>query len=41
MFQDEPVIEISETAILSEQSLAEGWNRPEEDEAWSYLQQVQ
>ena len=33
--------EISETTLLSEQSLAEDWNRPEEDEAWSHLQQVQ
>jgi len=29
--------EISETALLSEVSLAEDWLRPEEDEAWSYL----
>jgi hypothetical protein len=27
-----------ETALLSEPSLAEDWNRPEEDEAWSHLQ---
>ena len=27
-----------ETAVLSELSLAEDWNRPEEDEAWSHLQ---
>jgi hypothetical protein len=27
-----------ETALLSETSLAEDWNRPEEDAAWSYLQ---
>jgi len=33
---DEPGI--AETALLSEESLAEDWNRPEEDEAWSYLQ---
>ena len=33
-----PTIQISETALLSEQSLAEDWNRPEEDEAWSHLQ---
>jgi hypothetical protein len=25
-------------AILSEQVLAENWNRPEEDDAWSCLQ---
>jgi hypothetical protein len=28
----------AETALLSEQALAEDWNRPEEDEAWSHLQ---
>jgi hypothetical protein len=27
-----------ETALLSEQALAEDWNRPEEDAAWSHLQ---
>lgn len=31
---------ISETALLSEAALAEDWNRPEEDEAWSHLQQA-
>lgn len=35
---DEP--DIPETAILSEASLEEDWNRPEEDAAWSHLQQV-
>ena len=30
----------AETALLSEAALAEDWNRPEEDEAWSHLQQV-
>ena len=33
----EPVINIPETAFLSEPALAEDWNRPEEDEAWSHL----
>ena len=28
----------SETALLSEAALAEDWNRPEEDAAWSHLQ---
>ncbi|MBV9241243.1 MAG: hypothetical protein JO314_04470 [Acidobacteria bacterium] len=32
---------VSETVLLSERSLAEDWNRPEEDEAWSYLQSEQ
>jgi hypothetical protein len=36
---DEPAVEVSETALLSEAALAEDWLRPEEDEAWSYLQQ--
>lgn len=32
---------ISETALLSEAALAEDWNRPEEDAAWSHLQSAQ
>ncbi|MCI0538223.1 MAG: hypothetical protein L0Z50_23700 [Verrucomicrobiales bacterium] len=28
----------NQTALLSELSLAEDWNRPEEDSAWSHLQ---
>ena len=32
--------EVSETSMLSEAALARGWNRPEEDAAWSYLSQV-
>ena len=27
-----------EAALLAEASLAEDWRRPEEDEAWAYLQ---
>jgi hypothetical protein len=34
---DEPM-PIAETALLSEAALAEDWNRPEEDEAWAYMQ---
>lgn len=30
--------ELLETALLSEAALAEDWLRPEEDEAWAYLQ---
>jgi hypothetical protein len=40
ILEDEPASKVPETALLSEQSLAEDWNRPEEDEAWSHLQQV-
>ena len=29
-----------ESALLSEAALAEDWNRPEEDIAWSHLQQA-
>ncbi len=36
---DEPMTEISETALVSEPALAKDWNRPEEDAAWSHLQQ--
>ena len=37
---DEPSSLIAETALLSEAALAEDWLRPEEDEAWSYLQRA-
>jgi hypothetical protein len=37
---DEPALPIAETALLSEAALAEDWMRPEEDEAWAYLQQA-
>lgn len=38
-FLTEPAaVDIPETALLSEPALAEGWNRPEEDAAWSHLQ---
>lgn len=40
ILQEEPATEISETALLSEQALAEDWGRPEEDEAWLHFQQV-
>jgi len=35
----EPDVQIAETSLLSEASLAEDWNNHEEDEAWAYLQQ--
>ena len=40
ILEEEPAINVSETALLSEPALAEDWSRPEEDEAWSHLQQV-
>ncbi len=36
ILEDEP----AETALLSESALAEDWNRPEEDAAWSHLGQA-
>jgi hypothetical protein len=30
-----------ETALLSEATLAQDWDRPEEDDAWKHLQKVQ
>lgn len=37
ILEEEPKIEISETALLSETSLAKSWNTPEEDKAWQDL----
>lgn len=38
--REQSISVFSETALLSERALAEDWNRPEEDAAWSHLQQV-
>ena len=41
VLEDEPdadTRDVSETALLSEEALAEDWNRDEEDEAWEHLQ---
>jgi len=38
ILEEKPVINIPETALLSELALASDWNRPEEDAAWSHLQ---
>jgi hypothetical protein len=38
ILDEDPAPEVDETARLSELALAEDWGRPEEDEAWSYLQ---
>ena len=37
----EPLVDLLETALLSEPASAEDWNRPEEDAAWSHLQPEQ
>lgn len=41
ILEEEPSSNLPETALLSEKALAEDWNRPEEDEAWSHLQSEQ
>ena len=41
ILENEPVTLAHETALLSEQALAEDWMRPEEDAAWSHLQPAQ
>ena len=38
ILEEEPALYVPETALLSEPALAEDWNRPEEDAAWSHLQ---
>ncbi len=40
ILEGEPAVSSSETALLSEPALGKDWNRPEEDVAWSHLQQV-
>lgn len=41
ILEDAPIVWSDETALLSEPALAKDWNRPEEDAAWSHLQQEQ
>lgn len=40
ILEEEPKIEISETALLSEKSLAENWSTEEENEAWQHLRDI-
>ncbi len=40
ILEDSPDLGIDEAALLTEQALAEDWDRPEEDAAWSHLQPV-
>jgi hypothetical protein len=41
ILEEAPAASVPEAALLSEQALAEDWSRPEEDAAWSHLQQGQ
>ena len=38
ILEEEHILPIDEVTLLSEAALAEDWNRPEEDAAWSHLQ---
>ncbi|MBI3664782.1 MAG: hypothetical protein HY236_00905 [Acidobacteria bacterium] len=40
ILEERPVAGAPESALLSEAALGKDWNRPEEDQAWSHLQQV-
>lgn len=40
ILEEAPATSIAETALLSEAALAEDWNKPEEDAAWSHLQRA-
>ncbi|HLG17568.1 MAG TPA: hypothetical protein VJH03_24200 [Blastocatellia bacterium] len=41
ILEEEPATTVSETSLLTEAALAEDWNKPEEDTAWSHLQPPQ
>lgn len=41
ILDEEPLPHLHENALLSERALAEDWNRPEEEAAWSHLGEVQ
>ena len=38
ILDEEHVFPLDEVTLLSEAALAEDWNRPEEEAAWSHLQ---
>ena len=40
LLDEEPLPQLHEDSLLSERALAEDWNRPEEDVAWSHLGEV-
>jgi hypothetical protein len=41
ILEESPTERAGDDAVLIETSLAEDWNRPEEDEAWAHLQPAQ
>jgi hypothetical protein len=40
ILEEAPKLPVPADTLLSEKALAEDWNRPEEDAAWSHLQPV-
>jgi hypothetical protein len=40
ILNEAPPDDIANGALLSEATLAQDWDRPEEDEAWSHLDQL-
>ena len=40
ILDEAPKMELSETALLSEETLAETWNTEEEDQAWQGLDEL-
>jgi hypothetical protein len=38
IFDEDRAGQVDEATLLSEAALAQDWNRPEEDAAWSHLQ---
>lgn len=40
ILDEEPSEEMTNLALLSEPALAKDWERPEEDKAWSHLNQL-
>jgi hypothetical protein len=40
ILDEKPAGRVSGTALLSEATVGEDWNRTEEDEAWSHLQRL-
>ena len=39
VLDEEPAVDVSDITLLSEKAPAKDWDRPEEDEAWAYLQE--
>jgi hypothetical protein len=40
ILDEDPKLEVSETALMSEKALAEVWSTPEEDRAWQHLAEL-